>query len=138
MKNISVKTAARTINILLFLAVLFHVLTMSGIISMDNAWGGRVSDRQQFMMLELVSISIVIFALMIVSMRAGFMSRMFSISTIKVLLWIFVVVFALNTIGNIMTIPAIEGLIGTPITLVITILMLVLALNKDQFPRVRR
>lgn len=85
---------------LLLSVILFHFSIMSKIVPYDIAWGGRLKNDNEMYVFETISIAINLFLIWILLMKGGFVKFKFSNSTLKVVLWLFFVVFLLNTIGN--------------------------------------
>jgi hypothetical protein len=66
----------------------------------DITWGGRLQNDQEMYVFETTSIAINLFLIWILSMKGNFVTYKFPVKVIHIILWIFVVVFALNTVGN--------------------------------------
>jgi hypothetical protein len=71
------------------------------IIPYDITWGGRLQNDQEMYVFETTSIAINLFLIWILLMKGDFVQYKFPVKVIHVILWIFVVVFTLNTVGNI-------------------------------------
>jgi hypothetical protein len=94
-------TTAITVLLGLICAViLFHLCIIANLIPYHIAWGGRLQNDSQMYVFESISIAINLFLGTVLLMKAGFINSYFSPKTITVILWIFCVIFTLNTIGN--------------------------------------
>ena len=92
-----------SINILLGLLVAvitFHLLVIAKKIPYDIAWGGRLKSDTEMYVFEAVSIVINLFLGLVLLMKGGYTKLRFKEKTINIILWIFLVLFVLNTVGN--------------------------------------
>lgn len=80
---------------------------------------------------EIVSILINMVMIAVVAIYAGYLNLKINPKIIKVTLWIMVVLFLLNTIGNLFSNNEMEKIIFTPITLLLAIFCLRLAMEKQ-------
>jgi hypothetical protein len=119
---------------ILFLIVIFHFLVMLQIIPPGIVWGGRVQNSSQMLALETVSITVNLMMLGIVSIDAGYLKVKTNRVIIKIALWTMFVLFLSNTFGNLLSINELEKIIFTPLTFLLSIFSLRLAMNKEQKP----
>ena len=107
-KWITAKLAGKTLLLLLILLSVFHLLVVFSIIPSSIVWGGQTGNStSNLVVLELVSLLITLVFILIIG-----------------------VFFLLNTIGNITSAVIIENLVFGPLTLIMAILALRLALEK--------
>jgi len=85
---------------LLISVVLFHICIILKIIPYDIAWGGRLKNDAEMYVFETISILINIFLSIVLLMKGEIVKFRFSYKVINAILWIFFVIFILNTIGN--------------------------------------
>ncbi len=78
-------------------AIALHLCILSGLIPYEITWGGRLDNTQQMYVFE--SISIVVLLPLIWALNRV-RRKPFGIG-IRILLWIYFVLFALNTLGNV-------------------------------------
>lgn len=84
------------------LAILvFHLLIILKIIPYEVTWGGRLKTDEEMYVFESISIIINLFFVYILLQKGQFVKSIFSNKFTSVTLWVFFVVFSLNTIGNI-------------------------------------
>ena len=130
MEFVSVRTATTIALSILAAVVLFHLLVIAGVIPKTIVWGGRITDPQQVIRMEVVSILIVLVA------AAVFVFRWRSVATgdpslvWAIAIWTLVGLFALNTVGNLFARTPFERFAMTPLTLLLALLALRLALEK--------
>ena len=85
---------------LLSMVILFHLLIIVEMIPYKIAWGGKLQTDGQMYVFEGFSILINLFLLFILLIKGRYIKPQFSERTIKIVLWIFLILFILNTIGN--------------------------------------
>lgn len=129
-KLISERSAAITILILLSIFLVFHFLVMLGVIPFEIVWGGRLTDRSQMLRSETVSVIVNLIMIAIVAIKANVLQVELPQVFIKVILWLMFLLFLLNTLGNVFSLNKFEQLVFTPVTLVLSLLSLRLALEK--------
>ena len=127
---ISIRAASITALAILSAVVLFHVLVVSGIVPKTIVWGGRISDPAQVIRAEIVSIMILLVTAAIVAMRWRSLAQGAPNVVLAVGTWVLVGLFALNTVGNLFAKTLFERAVFTPLTLLLALLMLRLALER--------
>lgn len=107
----------------------FHLLVLSGLIPYDIVWGGRLTTHDEMIVFE--SISLMINSLMITVLLAasGYLRISIRASLLRFILWIMTALFFLNTIGNLLSTSSLETIIFTPLTFLLSIFCLRLAVD---------
>jgi hypothetical protein len=95
------KKMIKTLIVVYSIITVFHSCILLKIIPYDITWGGRLQNDQEMYAFETTSIAINLFLIWILLMKGDFVAYKFPVKVIHFILWIFVVVFALNTVGNI-------------------------------------
>jgi len=90
------KNTIRLLVGLLSIVIIFHFLILVKIIPFGIAWGGRLKSAEEMYVFESISIALNLFLIWILSLK----SKNVKSKLIDFTLWIFIVVFSLNTIGN--------------------------------------
>ncbi|MCU0438830.1 MAG: hypothetical protein MUC49_13100 [Raineya sp.] len=113
---------------------LFHFAVIIGIIlfdyvPVDYLWGGRMQTKEELLVFEIISLTIMGICSFVVLVHAGKikMPRLRGFATI--VLWILVVLFVLNTAGNIVAKTTFEKFF-TIVTAISAILCLRMAIEK--------
>ena len=133
MNNFDTKRVATYgLLIILTLFVVFHLLIMVGIKPFEIVWGGRLKDASQMLSFEAISVMINLIMLATVSVYAGILQVNINPRVIKVGFWLMFVIFFLNTIGNLASVNNFEQMVFTPVTLLLAIFSLRLAISKEQ------
>jgi hypothetical protein len=133
-KLISERTAVRIILVLLSLVIVFHILVLTGAVPYKVVWGGRLKTKADMLRFETMSILINVFMIAIVAIYAGYIKLPISGIVIRILLWLLAGIFALNTVGNLASLNTFEQIVFTPLTLVLCLLFVRLAISKPAVP----
>ncbi|MBK0402216.1 hypothetical protein I5M27_04425 [Adhaeribacter sp. BT258] len=118
------------------LIILFHAAVLLGFVPFEYVWGGKLQTAEEMYVFESVSIAINLLLIGLVLLKGRLLAAPVPIKLINVLLWAFVAVFALNTLGNLAAETTLETLIATPLTFILAILCWRLALSEDRVPQV--
>lgn len=131
-RKIKVKISAHILLILFSAVIVFQLMVLFGVIPYHIVWGGRLESRSQMLVFETITIVLNLFIISVICMKIGYFRPVLHHKVITVLLWIFVVLFAANTVGNIFSTSPIETIIFTPITLISAFLFYRLAIEKPE------
>ena len=131
MKKIPLAIAYKVVLGIITLVLIFHGLILLEFIPYDMVWGGRLTSSEQMIRYELSAVFINLFMAWTVAMKAKLIDRILPKMIIQGLLWVFVILFALNTVGNLLAFNSLETYIFTPVTFVSFILFLRMALEKN-------
>ena len=96
------KHAIRLMLWLLVGIIGFHLCILLIIIPYEITWGGRLSNDKEMYVFESISIIINLFLGIVLLIKGNYIRVIMPIKVINVILWIFLFLFALNTIGNIL------------------------------------
>jgi len=103
---------------------------MLKIVPYDIAWGGRLESDSQMYAFELVSILLNALLIVLLLIKGRFIREILPIKIVNVLLWIFLVLFALNTVGNLLAKTNFEKFFAIA-TLALCILLGVVLTRRD-------
>jgi hypothetical protein len=126
------RIATIVLMIILSLVVIFHLLVLLQVVPFEVVWGGRLQDPAQMLLFETISIAVNLIMLGVVAIKAGILKVKVKQTIIKIALWTMCGVFLLNTVGNLFSNNEMEKLIFTPITLLLSLFTLRLAVSKKQ------
>ena len=129
-KKVSVKIAANTMILLSLCSIIFHFLIVFRIIPYNIVWGGRIETLSQMYVFEMISLTINLFILVIIGIKAGHIKPYLHEKVVTFVLWGLVVLFLLNTIGNILSLNSFEAVVFTPVTMIAAIFCCRLAVEK--------
>ncbi len=129
MKKIDIKLASGVMMALLSCAVVFHFLVLVGVFPHNIVWGGRLEGAIQLYIFETVSLILNLAVVFVVGIKGGYIKPFLPNKVVTSSLWILVVLFSLNTVGNLFADSKLEMLLFTPLTLLSTILFYRMAIE---------
>ena len=115
--------------VLILIALTYHLIIITELIPYDAVWGGRLKSIEQMHQFEIFSMAINLFMLLVILIKGGYIKINIPKLIINTFLWLFAILFAINTFGNLFSVSIWETIIFTPITLVSAVLCLRLALT---------
>lgn len=87
--------------VLLILVTVFHLSILVKLIPYNIAWGGRLNNDTEMYTFESISIFINLFLILVLLIKGNYLKLKWNGKIITVILWVFFVIFILNTLGNI-------------------------------------
>ena len=99
-KKIKCKISIKILLGLLIAVILFHISVIAKAIPYDIAWGGRLQNDSEMYVFEAISILINLFLGLVLLMKGDYIKFRLKKKTIDLILWIFLALFVLNTVGN--------------------------------------
>ena len=96
------KRAGKIMLWLLLGIMLLHVSIMLKIIPYEITWGGRLKNDSEMYVFETISIVINLFLSFLLLIKGHFIREVIPLNIVNAFLWIFLVLFVLNTLGNLM------------------------------------
>jgi hypothetical protein len=130
-KIISAKLAG---NILLFslgLLFLFHILVLLNVIPANIVWGGQIGGvPSNLVTLETVALLVTAFFILIVAAKTGYVQSGRLSGAVNIGVWLIFAYLVLNTLGNLASGISFEKLVFAPITIILALCALRLALEK--------
>ncbi|MDG1441592.1 MAG: hypothetical protein P8R02_02770 [Pseudomonadales bacterium] len=130
-KKISIMLAANSLLALFFGTTVFHLLVLLGVIPFNIVWGGRLENADQMYIFESFSLTINLAVLWIVGMRVNYIPTIINNKVITAFLWLLVILFSLNTVGNLFSLNSLEAILFTPVTFVAAIFCCRLAVDHE-------
>ena len=82
------------------LVTVFHLLILVRLIPYEITWGGNLKTVEEMYVFETLSILINLFFVFILLQKGEYIRYVMGRKTVNIILWIFFVLFTLNTIGN--------------------------------------
>jgi archaellum biogenesis protein FlaJ (TadC family) len=126
---IAFRPAAIVLLLLFITAFLFQLVVLAGYIPKEMVWGGKLESDEERTVMALVAIGVLLMMIAIVLIRIGCIGK--SIASVgRYGMWAIVLLFALNTVGNLAAEDLRETLIFTPVTLVAALLAWRVALGE--------
>lgn len=97
---ISSKISANILIALISLVILFHISVIVKLIPFEIVWGGQITNEQEMYIFEVVSILINALLLLTILTKVNYITLSIPLKVVDVILWVFVWLFLINTIGN--------------------------------------
>ena len=123
------KTSIKILLALLIAVILFHISVIAKVVPYDIAWGGRLQDDSEMYVFESISILIILFLGLVLLMKGDYVKFRFKNKTTNIILWTFLAIFLLNTVGNIFAKTNFEKLFAI-VTFLFAILIWTILKNK--------
>lgn len=129
--KLSFKSAINAMLVILSMVIFFHGLVLIQIIPYTIVWAGKIDNVNDMQFFELVSIIINVLIIIVIAIKGNYITLKVPENLIRISLWLLVVLFSLNTIGNLFAKFSFETIVFTPLTLIMTILCLRIVLEKN-------
>jgi hypothetical protein len=118
---------------LLSLVIIFHLCVLFELLSYKIVWAGRLNSKEEMYVFESLSLLLNILLIIVLYIKFQNMKKRESNTVVNIIIWGFVFLFALNTIGNLFAESLIERFLGTLLTSVSSILCwVVIKKNKEE------
>ena len=95
------KIAIRIILLLLVTIILFHISIVLRIVPYEITWGGRLKSDAKMYVFEAISILINLLLGGVLLVKGKYISQVIPLKYVNIILWVFLILFLLNTIGNV-------------------------------------
>lgn len=128
----SKKIALIIMFFILGIILIFHFLIFTEQIHYDKVWAGKLKSVEEMKSFETFSILLNLFMLVILFIKYKLLEKGTSNKIIDLFIWVFVVLFALNTVGNLFSQNTIELILGTFLTLTSSILCFIIVKKKQR------
>jgi hypothetical protein len=115
--------------ILLSLFLLLHFTILLRVIPYNLVWGGRLKSAKEMYRFEIFSIIINSLFVVLILVQAGFLIFDIPKRIMTYALWLMTGLFLLNTLGNITSKNKLEQRLFTPVTILLAVFSLILALS---------
>jgi hypothetical protein len=134
-RTISFKVAIWTVILLCSMIILFHFLVLPQIITFENVWDGKLKNVDEMYVYDGGSLVANCLLILIVLVKGQIINLNISRKAITTLLWMFVILFILNTPGDLTSKKSLETTIVTPLTLILALLCLRIVLSTKAIKR---
>ena len=123
------KIAIKILIWLIATVTLFHLAIITKIIPYKVTWGGKINNDAEMCVFESISILINLFLGFILLIKGDYVLSFQTTRVVDIILWIFLLIFGLNTIGNIFAESLFEKSLSL-LTLIFTYLIWVILKKK--------
>ena len=118
----SKQTAIKLLSGILSVILIFHVLILIQIIPYEMVWAGKLQSLEEMYAFESVSLLVNVLLLLVLWVKWKNLKRNTRSKIITIVLWGFVILFALNTVGNLFASNLIELVLGVLLTALSSVL----------------
>lgn len=94
------KIAIKIMLSILAIVILFHLCILVKIIPYEITWGGRLKNDSEMYVFETISIIINLFLILILLVKGNYLKAFIPMKVVNIALWVFLILFVLNTVGN--------------------------------------
>ena len=123
-KLISQRLALNIMLILLSIVMIFHLSVLTQLIPYTIVWAGKLKTVEEMRRFESVSILLNCLFMTVLLIKGNYIKSKIPVKILNIVLWIFVAIFALNTVGNLFAETSFELYVFTPLTFVSALLCL--------------
>ncbi len=130
-KLLPFKLAGNILLVSFGLLFIFHILVLLGVVPSEILWSGQVgASSANLVTLELAALFITILFAVIVAVKMEYIKAGKWKGAVTVGLWVIFAYLLLNTLGNLASGVSAENLVFAPITLILSLCALRLAIEK--------
>ena len=129
---ISKRIALKLMIGLLSIVLVFHLCVLFEIISYKIVWAGKLKSKEEMYVFEAVSILINFFLIIVLYIKFQNIKKSETNRIINIIIWLFVFLFALNTLGNLFAENLIEQILGTLLTFISATLCWIIVKKKNK------
>ena len=119
---LSKNTALKLMIGVLSIVLVFHFCVLFEIISYKIVWAGKINSLDEMRIFETVSLLINTLLIAILYIKSKNIKNNVSNKVVNAIIWVFVFLFAINTIGNLFAKSMIEQILGTTLTFISSVL----------------
>jgi hypothetical protein len=105
---INARTAIYVLLVAIGVVLFFHVLIISRVIPYEQTWGGRLKNDQEMLAFESVSVLTNILLSVSLMIKGRLLAWKIPSIVVSTLLWLFFVLFVVNTFANLFAATALE------------------------------
>lgn len=124
-------TAVKIILSIVVAVIIFHLSILFKIIPYEITWGGRLKTDSEMYVFETISIIVNLLFGTTLLIKGNYLKQIVSLGVVNVILWIFLILFGMNTIGNLLAETIFEKSLSI-LTLALSILIWIILKAKDK------
>lgn len=94
------KIAIKIMLVLVAAITIFHMAILFKVIPYEITWGGRLRSDSEMYVFESISLAINLFLGLVLLIKGEYVKQILPLKIVNLILWAFLVLFILNTIGN--------------------------------------
>ena len=127
---VSAKLAGYILLAAMGLLAVFHILVLLGLVPSNIIWGGQIGDSSaNLLVLETIALVVTAVFAAVIAARMGHIKTGKLKPVVTVGMWVVFAYLVLNTVGNLASGVSVENLVFAPITIVLALCALRLAIE---------
>lgn len=127
---LSAKAAGNTVAVIMSAFIIFNILILTGLIPYNVVWGGMIKDAGDMIKFEVVTMFMLSLFLTVILLKTHYTKPGLLRNTAGVFTWVIFAYLILNTALNLLSGVTVEKLVFTPVTIILALLVLRLAVEK--------
>lgn len=131
-KILSFNFAINTLLILLSSVIVLHLLILTQLLPYNIVGGGRLQNVAEMRIFEVASVIIITLMMSVIAIKGRYIKINIPAGIINIVLWLFILFFIINTVGNLLSKTTIETMVFTPITFISAILCFRIVREKNK------
>lgn len=96
------RTPIRILLAMLLPVLVFHVLVLVKVVPYSIVWGGKLQNDTAMYVMECCSIGINLLLVFLLLIKGAYLPAWLPPKVVNSLLWVFLILFVLNTVGNLL------------------------------------
>lgn len=124
------RTAVRLLLLILVPLALFHIAVLFKVAPQEIIWGGNLDSDREMYLLESISLLVTLYLIILLLIKGSFIEPVLSPKIVTTSLWAFLLLFILNTVGNLLAKTTGEQIFAL-LTMVISFLLWVVLKNQS-------
>lgn len=127
----------RAIQIMLFLQgfiVLFHISILLKIVPYEITWAGRLENDAEMYQFEGFSLLLNLMLITTLLIKGDYIKAFISLKIVNTILWFFLILFLMNSIGNLFAESSIEKYFSLLTFVLVMLLWIILRKDKSKRP----
>ncbi len=116
------------LSLMIFLSgiVIFHFCILFKRVPYNITWGGRLENDEQMYIFETLSIFLNVVLLITLILKNNLIKHQIQSRALNGILWFYILIFGLNTIGNLFAKTNYEKLFAIPTAIFVVLLLIIL------------
>jgi len=121
---------------LIIAVIIFHLSIILKIVPYEITWGGRLKNESEMYVFETISIAINLFLGLILLVKENYVRQAIPIRAVNLILWIFLLIFGFNTVGNLFAKTNFEKSFSIITLMASALIWVILKKNKRHNPKI--
>jgi hypothetical protein len=94
--------------------LIIGMLALINVVPITYVWGGRLTDRNELIIMEMLTFGVNLFIIWTVGMRVGYFRQVITTKMLRIIMAFLTATMLANTIGNLVAATTIEKFLAIP------------------------